>query len=100
MATSASRSRRYLTRSRVSLPPLGHWIEEAACAPWRRPRDLEPGDWQPDEVGSRTRRAREVCRGCPVRPSCLRHAELSGEPAGIWGGLDPEQRQRHHRRVT
>lgn len=36
--------------------------------------------------------ARGVCEGCPVRRSCLAHALATGEPDGLWGGLDESER--------
>lgn len=33
-----------------------------------------------------------LCRRCPVRRSCLSHAELTPERFGIWGGLTPRER--------
>lgn len=59
------------------------WREEAAC------RGLGPevffdSDRWPD--------AREVCRRCPVWDACRDHAVGTNEPAGIWGGLTPDER--------
>lgn len=31
-------------------------------------------------------RAKELCRGCPLRADCLEGALQRGEPAGVWGG--------------
>ncbi len=31
-------------------------------------------------------RAKELCRGCPVRMQCLAGALERGEPWGVWGG--------------
>jgi WhiB family redox-sensing transcriptional regulator len=32
------------------------------------------------------RRAKALCRHCPVRPACLAGALQRGEPWGVWGG--------------
>ena len=32
------------------------------------------------------RRAKALCRGCPVRSACLAGALQRGEPCGVWGG--------------
>ncbi len=32
------------------------------------------------------RRAKQICRGCPVRIVCLQGAQERREPAGVWGG--------------
>lgn len=58
-----------LARALVDLPPIGAWVELAACGPlagaqvWRA--DDEP---DVDELAV----AERVCRRCPVRPSCHR----------------------------
>lgn len=36
--------------------------------------------------------AAALCAGCPVRDGCADHATDRGEPAGVWGGLSPEDR--------
>jgi hypothetical protein len=38
------------------------------------------------------RRCRAVCGGCGVRDKCLQEALRHMDPWGIWGGLDPEER--------
>ena len=44
----------------------------------------------PDERGeareNRIRRAKSICRACPVIDQCLAHALRIPEPYGIWGG--------------
>ena len=42
--------------------------------------------------------ARALCARCPVREECLESALASGEPHGIWGGLNELQRRRLLRR--
>lgn len=37
---------------------------------------------KPEDV----RRARALCRRCPLRPGCLAGALQRGEPCGVWGG--------------
>lgn len=61
------------------------WRHRGACVGRWDLEWIEPG---PDEVSE----CRRVCWSCPVRLLCLRHALVRGEPWGIWGGLDPEQR--------
>ena len=46
----------------------------------------------------RESRARALCSGCPVRVECLESALASGEPHGIWGGLNELQRSHLRRR--
>lgn len=42
--------------------------------------------------------AKAVCRRCPVQQRCLDTAMARGERHGIWGGMNPEERQRLKRR--
>lgn len=62
------------------------WTRHAAC----RTRWAEV-DWI-DPTPAQARCCRAICASCPVRRACLDHALATGEPWGIWGGLDPEQR--------
>jgi hypothetical protein len=41
---------------------------------------------------------RAVCRGCPELAACLEQGW--DEPAGMWGGLTPSERDQHARRRT
>jgi WhiB family redox-sensing transcriptional regulator len=38
-------------------------------------------------------RAKLVCRACPVRPDCLEWSLETCQDAGVWGGLDEEERR-------
>ena len=49
------------------------------------------------ERGASTREAKEVCRGCVVRPDCLEFALANGEKFGIWGGMSERERRRIRR---
>lgn len=40
----------------------------------------------------REEQAKAVCAGCPARVACLKFALEHGERAGIWGGLNEEER--------
>jgi WhiB family transcriptional regulator, redox-sensing transcriptional regulator len=70
---------------------------------------LVPRDWEhegrcrdePLDVfyGHDTEAARDVCRACPVRHSCLLDALLRREAFGVWGGLGPAERRRLVARV-
>ncbi len=37
--------------------------------------------------------AKAVCAGCPVRVDCLEWSLQTCQDAGVWGGLDEEQRR-------
>ncbi|WP_371495819.1 WhiB family transcriptional regulator [Kitasatospora sp. NBC_00374] len=45
------------------------------------------------DAGPRVEAAKQVCRHCPVREACLRHALVLGESDGVWGGLTPTERR-------
>jgi WhiB family redox-sensing transcriptional regulator len=51
-----------------------------------------------EERSMRESRARALCARCPVKAECLDSALDSGEPHGIWGGLNELQRRRLLRR--
>jgi WhiB family redox-sensing transcriptional regulator len=57
---------------------------------------LDPDVFFP-ERGESTREAKEVCRGCVVRPECLEFAVTNGERFGIWGGLSERERRKVRR---
>lgn len=44
----------------------------------------------------RERRAKEICRRCPVIRECRTHGIEWPEPEGIWGALTPEERAAVH----
>jgi hypothetical protein len=63
----------------------GVWRERAACR----------GNWELDWIDPSPADeavCRAICRRCPVRVECGEDALLSGEPWGLWGGLDPHER--------
>jgi len=43
------------------------------------------------------RRARSVCRACAVRLECLEWSLATCQDAGVWGGLDEEERRQIRR---
>jgi len=38
------------------------------------------------------RKAKEVCKGCPVVNECLQHAMRTPEYFGVWGGTTADER--------
>lgn len=69
------------------------WQDEANCL------GVDPDLFFP-ERGASTREAKEVCRGCVVRESCLDYALTNGEKFGIWGGLSERERRRLRRQLA
>ena len=43
--------------------------------------------------------ARHICAMCPVRGQCLAYAVTAEEQFGIWGGLDPHERENLRRQL-
>ena len=44
--------------------------------------------------------ARSVCRRCPVMETCLQWALLTGQDAGVWGGMSEDERRSMRRRAA
>lgn len=47
----------------------------------------------------KTRKAKTICSGCPVRLECLVYALENKEPFGVWGGTTYRQRGRMMRHI-
>jgi WhiB family transcriptional regulator, redox-sensing transcriptional regulator len=78
---------------------LPDWRDDAAC------RDADPelffADSDVRSARTQVKTAKLICRGCPVKVTCLNWALASGQEAGIWGGLTEDERRgllRHGRR--
>ena len=72
-----------LAAALVDLPPLGAWVELAACGPLAD-ADVWTSDDEPeaDELAV----AERVCRRCPVRQQCGSYAATAAV-YGVWGGV-------------
>jgi WhiB family redox-sensing transcriptional regulator len=68
------------------------WAAQALCAGTDPEFFFPPGDGPATET-------RRICATCPVSSQCLAYAVAAGEPFGIWGGLDPRERQNLHRQI-
>lgn len=74
------------------------WRRQAAC------RDEDPELFFP--VGTsgpallQVAEAKSVCARCPVLAECLTWALETGEDAGVWGGLDEDERRALRRRQS
>lgn len=66
------------------------WFTDAACA------GADPDLFHPEGGGQGQAHvwdaARQICRRCPVARECLLHAETEPERHGMWGGLNPRER--------
>jgi WhiB family redox-sensing transcriptional regulator len=47
-----------------------------------------------DGDAPREQRAKALCGRCPVMEICRKYAVTANEPYGIWGGLNPRERDR------
>lgn len=83
--------------STVDLPDLERrWIEDAACQ--GMPSSVffpEPDDENFVARPLAYKKAKAVCRHCPVLALCQR--DTLGEVDGIWGGMDPKERRKLRR---
>ena len=68
------------------------WAAHALCAGADPEIFFPPGDGPAIE-------ARHICAMCPVRDECLAYAITADEPFGIWGGLDPHERENLRRQI-
>ena len=75
------------------------WRHQAEC----RKDDHDPDLWFPTgQTGlyrAQIRRAKKVCRTCPVMQECLSWAIDNREMYGIYGGMDETERQKLLRRT-
>jgi WhiB family redox-sensing transcriptional regulator len=78
----------------VTVHTLDNWRTRAACRGPETALFFPPAtsERREDRV-ARERRAKSICRGCPVRTECLDHALRVGEMHGIWGGLNEFERR-------
>jgi WhiB family transcriptional regulator, redox-sensing transcriptional regulator len=75
---------------------VDNWRTRAAC------REEDPDLFFP--IGSsgpalvQAEDAKAVCRACPVQEQCLEWALEKGQDAGVWGGMDENERRATKRR--
>ncbi|MFB8028316.1 WhiB family transcriptional regulator [Streptomyces sp. NPDC056465] len=75
---------------------MENWRTQAAC------REEDPDLFFP--IGStgpalvQAEEAKAVCGTCPVREQCLEWAMENGQDAGVWGGMDENERRALKRR--
>ncbi len=83
-----------LTLTDVMCEPDVDWRKGAAC----NGVDSEiffPASEEPPAAA----RAKEICAECPVQEACLQYALSTNQAAGVWGGLDANERRRLRRRL-
>ena len=67
------------------------WLPEARCI-GADPELFFPIGTSEDAL-SQVAEAKTVCRGCSVRADCLEWSLATFQDAGVWGGLDEEERR-------
>ena len=67
------------------------WLGQARCIGEDPELFFPVGTSEP--AIDQTERAKSVCRGCPVKEDCLEWSLKTCQDAGVWGGLDEEQRR-------
>ena len=67
------------------------WLSDAACI-GEDPELFFPIGTSPP-AADQAFRAKAVCRSCPVRSPCLEWSLVTFQDAGVWGGLDEEERR-------
>ena len=78
-------------------PSFGvEWQAGAACSPSTAELFFPLGNYRGGRQEERVRRAKKICRNCPVVLKCLKHAlsnNLNETDDGIWGGMTPSERR-------
>ena len=70
------------------------WRESAAC------NGVDSDVFFPaSDDESASAKAKEICESCPVREACLSYSLTTNQSAGVWGGLDANERRRMRRRI-
>jgi WhiB family redox-sensing transcriptional regulator len=69
------------------------WMESGLC------RQTDPDLFFPEQGSNMTRRAKRVCRSCPVMDTCLDYALDFPGIDGVWGGTTQRERNGMIRRA-
>jgi WhiB family redox-sensing transcriptional regulator len=70
------------------------WQRSAACRGEHAVAFFPPPHFERKELRlARERRAKAICRTCPVSAACLDYALAAREPHGVWGGLNEVERR-------
>lgn len=88
--THPIRGRHAGTTAALALTLPGDWVRHAACGPDTAELFFPISDTGP--AARDAAKAKALCASCPVHAECRADAETTGQPHGIWGGLDPTER--------
>lgn len=72
------------------------WRDEAECRIWDPELFFPVGTTGP--ALHQAEQAKAICRRCPVTRTCLAWAFETGQDAGVWGGMDEDERRQVLRR--
>ena len=81
----------------------GEWQEGAACSPSTAELFFPLGNYRDAKQKEQARRAKRICRDCPVVSECLEYAlsnNLNETDDGIWDGMTPGERRELKRQIT
>ena len=67
------------------------WLPDARCVGEDPELFFPVGTSEP--ALSQVETAKAICAGCPVRADCLEWSLVTCQDAGVWGGLDEEERR-------
>jgi WhiB family redox-sensing transcriptional regulator len=67
------------------------WLPEARCI--GKDPDLFFPIGSSEDALAQVTEAKTVCHGCAVRTDCLEWSLSTFQDAGVWGGLDEEERR-------
>jgi WhiB family redox-sensing transcriptional regulator len=83
-----------LTLADVMWEPDVDWRQDAAC------NGVASDIFFPaSEEPAAAVKAKQICAECPVQEACLQYALSTNQAAGVWGGLDANERRRLRRRL-
>lgn len=68
------------------MPPDQSWQDNAACKTLPIEMFFPPAEQEAET-------AKAICSACTVREPCLDAAIAAGEPFGIWGGFNTQERR-------
>lgn len=77
----------------VPVTEIWEWQMRAACRNLDNTMFFHPERERGSAKTDRERRAKAICRSCPVIEQCLRHALRVDEPYGVWGGTSASERR-------
>lgn len=78
---------------RRGMQPLDtSWHPEGACTKEDPELFYHPPEERAGTKEARTKAAKEICQGCPVKMLCREQARTNREPYGVWGGESEDER--------